>query len=60
MALMTLEDFKAYLGITDTSQDAVFTLFEPVAESKLNSFLRYTLEALPLGYEPDYARLPAP
>lgn len=57
MALMTLARFKELLSIADTSLDTQFALYEPIAESRLNCYLGYTLEVLTIGYEPYYARL---
>ena len=55
--LMTLEQIKQYLKITDTSLDADITLFEPVEEAKINYYIDDTIEALGIEFYPDYARL---
>jgi hypothetical protein len=57
MALMTVEQIKTYLKITDTSLDADIALFEPVAECKVNEFIGCTIETLSICYYPDYSRL---
>ena len=57
MALMTLERFKELLNIQDTSYDSNFAIFEPIAESRLNTYVGKTITALTIGYEPYYARL---
>jgi len=57
MALMDLTTFKTLLNIQDTTYDASFAIYEPIAESRLNCYVGYTIEALAVGYTPYYARL---
>ncbi len=57
MSLMTTARVKELLGITVADYDAQIALFEPIAESRVNSYLGYNLTELSLGYEPYYARL---
>lgn len=57
MALMTTEQIKTYLKITDNTYDADIALYEPVAEAKVNCYIGWTIETLGIEYYPDYSRL---
>ena len=57
MALMELADFKTLLNIVDTTYDASFAIYEPIAESRLNDYIGTIITTLGVGYTPDYARL---
>lgn len=57
MALMTTEQIKTYLKITDTTYDADIALYEPIAEAKVNEYVGCVIETLGVGYYPDYSRL---
>ena len=62
MAWMTTAEIKTYLGIVDATYDTQIDLYNPVAESRVTSFINpITIEdvvyELPLGYQSHYARL---
>lgn len=61
---MTTAEIKTYLGLTDTTYDTQIDLYNPVAQSRVESFIGYTFEddedgndTFPLAYEPCYSRL---
>lgn len=62
MAWMTTAEIKTYLGLIDTIYDAQIDLYNPIAQSRVESYILPTvineddLETLPIAYEPAYSR----
>lgn len=58
--MITLEEVKTYLGITDTEQDAAIALWIPVVEGKVQDLLNREFDGdFPLQYKPNLAKLVA-